>query len=214
MDSADRDLLRSFARDRLGLDLGDAFTAAIDRFLDLLGVWNPRIRLTGERNPRVLVKKHVADSLACLAIMPSAGRVLDLGSGAGFPGVVVACARPDLDMLLLDSRQKAVSFLGEVIRTVPLARTRAVAMRAEDAVRDPGIGGRQQVVTARAVRMDVFVRLAKPLLAPGGLAVSMQTPQVEGEAAARIGARHGLEVARIVDYELPSGERRRLVAWR
>lgn len=214
MDGEDRTLLRDFARDPLCRDLGEDALARIDRFLVLLDVWNPRIRLTGERDRAVLVRKHTADSLACLSVLPDSGRILDLGSGAGFPGAVVACVRLDLDVILLDSRQKAVSFLAEVVRTVPLPRARAVAMRAEDAAREPGIGGCQHVVMSRAVRMEVFVPLAKSLLAPGGLVVSMQTPRVEAKAAARIGKLHGLEVVQVFDYRVPSGESRRLIVWR
>jgi len=214
LDKADPELLRQFGAERFGIDLDDQAMGRIEAFVGTLELWNRRIRLTGERDDALLVRKHVADSLACLTVMPPEGPVLDLGSGAGFPGIVIACTRPDLDVTLLDSRQKAVSFLREVIRTAGLSRTQAIAMRAEDAARDEAIGGRQQAVTSRAIRMDVFLRLAVPLRAPAGLLVSMQTPSVGREEAARTGQAYGLTVDRVIDYRLPSGENRRLIVWR
>lgn len=185
--------------------------ARLGRFLEVLEVWNRRLRLTGERARDTLVRKHVIDALACVPLLPATGPVLDLGTGAGFPGAVLACVRPDLDVTLLDSRERVASFLGEVVRTVPLPRATPVVLRAEQAAADPALAGRQALVTSRAVRLESVVGWAAPLLAPGGRVVAMQTPQVDRAAAARTARRHGLAVVDERDYRLPGGERRRLV---
>lgn len=211
MDEVRQALLEKVSFEEFGFRLDKDALGRIDRFLQLLELWNRRLRLTGERDPSTLVQKHVVDSLSCVPLLPQVGNVLDLGTGAGFPGAVLACVRPDLETVLLDARERPVSFLREVVRTAPLEHTRAIAMRGEDAATDSGMVGRQAVVTSRALRMEAFFPLAKPLLAPGGIAVSMQTPRVDVPTASAIAARYGLRLVELRDYRLPNGDPRRLV---
>lgn len=209
-ESDQRDLVDYCAR-AYGFSLGDPELARIARFLDVLETWNRRLRLTGDRDRRTLLRKHVADALACAPLVPAGGTFLDIGTGAGFPGAVVACVRPDVETTLLDARQRPVSFLGEVIRAVPLAGARAVVLRGEEAAADPTIAGRQHVVASRAVRFDRLAPLARPLLAAGGRLVSMQTPTVNRSLAEDVARRVGLHLLELRDYRLPDGEKRRLV---
>jgi 16S rRNA (guanine527-N7)-methyltransferase len=199
---------------RLGFSLTPDAISRIDRFIDTLELWNHRLRLTGEQNREQLISHHVADALACVPLLPEAGEVLDLGTGAGFPGVVLACVRPDLTVTLLDSRQRPVSFLNEVIRVADLPAARTMLLRAEDAARDKRLAGRQTLVTSRAIRPDTFFPLAKPLLTSGGLAVSMQTPAVSPETIRAMVAPLGLQLIELRDYRLPDGDPRRLVVCR
>jgi 16S rRNA (guanine527-N7)-methyltransferase len=211
---SERLLLHEWSSVAFGVELDDEAGGRIGRFLDLLETWNRRLRLTGERDRRTLVHKHVADAMACVRWLPPSGAFLDVGTGAGFPGVILACLRPDSTATLLDSRQRPASFLGEVIRTVPLPRARVVVMRAEDAASDPTIAGRQALVTSRATRMDDCLRLAKPLVAPGGRVISMQTPKTDQRTAETSARRHGYAAVELHDYRLPDGEPRRLVVVR
>jgi len=199
---------------RLGFSLTPDAVGRIDRFLDALELWNRRLRLTGRQTREQLIRHHVADALACVPLLPQAGEVLDLGTGAGFPGVVLSCVRPDLTVILLDSRQRPVSFLNEVVRVADLAGTRPVLLRAEDAAGDERLARRQALVTSRAIRPDTFFRLAKPLLASGGLAVSMQTPAVSPETIRAMVSPVGLQPVELRDYRLPDGDPRRLVICR
>lgn len=210
MEERERALL-SAAASRLGIDLEPSAIDRISRFLDELETWNRRLRLTGERERSTLIRKHVADALACISLIPAGARVADVGSGAGFPGVVLACVRRDISITLIDARERSISFLREVIRTTPLENATALAIRAEAAAEDARTAGRQDVVTCRALRMDLFLRLAKPLLAPGGIAISMQTPRVERSTAEATAAAAGLRLRELRDYELPDGTPRRLV---
>jgi 16S rRNA (guanine527-N7)-methyltransferase len=203
--------LAAYSRTAFGLTLDADAWSRIERFLDLLEVWNRTQRLTGERDRRVLLGKHVADSLACAAIPGTDERVLDIGTGAGFPGAVIGCVRPDVDVTLLDSRERPMSFLGELIRSLPLARVDALAMRAQDAARIPSMAGAYGLVTFRAVRLDQFLPLAKPLLSPGGRIVSMQAPPTTEAMARSIADEAGIAFRELRDYRLPTGEPRRLV---
>ena len=202
--------LADYSRTAFGLALDGDACDRIGRFLDLLEVWNRTQRLTGERDRGMLLGKHVADSLACAAMARDGDRILDIGTGAGFPGAVIGCVRPDVDVTLLDSRERPISFLAEVIRTVPLPRVQAVRMRAEDAARVPSMAGAFGLVTSRAVRLDQVLRLAKPLISPAGLIVSMQAlPTTEAMARSAAGEA-GVTFRELRDYLLPGGDRRRL----
>jgi 16S rRNA (guanine527-N7)-methyltransferase len=202
--------LADYSRTAFGLVLDDDACGRIERFLDLLAVWNRTQRLTGERDPRVLLGKHVADSLACAALPGPGERVLDIGTGAGFPGAVIGCVRPDVDVTLLDSRERSISFLGEVIRSLPLPRVEAVAMRAQDAARSRSMAGTYRLVTSRAVRLDQILPPAKFLLSHGGRIISMQAPPTTEAVAKSAAAKAGVALLELRDYRLPDGEPRRL----
>jgi 16S rRNA (guanine527-N7)-methyltransferase len=180
----------------------------VGRFLDLLILWNRGIRLTGERDASLIVRKHITDSLAPLPCLPPAGLVIDIGAGAGFPGIILACVRPDLELVLIESRRRRVSFLREAIRQAQLPHARAIEARAEDIAADPGLAGSAHVVVGRAIRLDMFLALAAPFVGPNGIAVAMQTPRA---AAAGVDGTDALLPSGRRDYRLPGGGCRTLL---
>src|SRR5207249_7268796 len=103
MTPADVGLLRSAAR-TLGVDVAHDALERLVRFLDLLAVWNRRIHLTGQRDLASLIRAHAIDSLAPAPHLPSTGLVVDVGSGAGFPGIVLGCLRSEEHTSELQSR--------------------------------------------------------------------------------------------------------------
>src|SRR5437870_5256771 len=208
MTPAEVRLLHAAARE-LGVDVGYGAVDRLARFLDLLAVWNRRIHLTGARGLPSLVRNHAIDSLAPAAHIPRTGLVIDVGSGAGFPGIVIACLRPDLEIALIESRRRRASFLREAIRAIPLPAARALEMRAEEAAADPEQAGRAAIAISRALRLDVFLGLAAPFLAPDGAAIAMQTPRAAGPASA-LAAEHGFRLVARHDYVLPGGAARSL----
>jgi len=180
----------------------------VERFLELLTLWNRRIRLTGERDLTLILQKHVADSLAPVACLPAAGLVVDIGSGAGFPGIILACLRPDLQVVLIESRRRRASFLREAIRQARLPCARVVEARAEDAMADAEIAGRARVVVGRAIRLERFLALAAPFVEPNGVAIAMQTPH---SVAGRTAGTPALLPAGQREYRLLEGECRTLL---
>ena len=131
--------------------------------------WNERINLTGARDVPELVDDHLADALPLLAHLPAgAGALVDVGSGAGLPGVVLAVLRPDLDVTLLEPVTKKRHFLAHVIRRLVLARARALPERLEDHLEASGAGA-YDVAVARAVWPPAeWLERARPLLRRGG----------------------------------------------
>jgi 16S rRNA (guanine527-N7)-methyltransferase len=209
MTPAEARTLRAGA-EHLGVSLDASATARIDAYLALLAVWNRRVRLTGERGQEDVIRKHVVDSLAIVQHLPTLGLVVDIGSGAGFPGIIAACVRPDLPLALVESRRLRASFLGEVVRSIGLSNARVLEMRAEDASDAGGLRAQGALVTGRAIRLDELIRVGAPLVAPDGVLLAMQTPRLRQTAAA-VAERHGLRLSAEHPYTLLDGERRLLL---
>lgn len=92
----------------------------ISRYVDLLGRWNSAVSLTSERQPARIVQRHVAESLCCATVLPMCESMLDLGSGAGFPGILVQLMRPETLVTLAESHGRKAAFLREAIRELGL----------------------------------------------------------------------------------------------
>ena len=161
----------------------------------LLCAWNTRINLTGETSLETALSRLYMDSLAPLAVkglFPAGSSVVDVGSGAGFPGLPLAIARPDLTVLLVDSLGKRVKFLQAVIDAMGLTNVQAVHARAEDAAWDAAYRERFDIAVARAVAAaPVLLEYLLPYVRVGGHAVCYKGPAAEeeldsGARAARI----------------------------
>jgi 16S rRNA (guanine527-N7)-methyltransferase len=164
----------------LGVSLTPAARAAIDGHVRLLLAWTTAINLTAIREPAAVALGHVVDSLSALGVLAELAprRVLDLGSGGGFPGIPLAAALgdgdPTIEVTLLEPIAKKARFLTTVVEATDLGqRALVVARRAEDLARDRSQRTRWDVVTARAVASTAdLVELAFPLLTRGGALVA------------------------------------------
>src|SRR2546430_7445308 len=114
----------------MGLRLAPEQLMQLGRHVDLMLKWNKSINLTAITDPDEIAEKHVLDSLAVVPVLPS-GSLLDAGSGAGFPGIPIAIARPDLEVALVDSVQKKVAFLKSALAELRLPKVKAYAVRLE-----------------------------------------------------------------------------------
>ena len=158
----------------LGLSLPANARSRFDLYMAELLRWRARINLTGFRTPQAIARHGFLDSLACLPAVPAGGlRVVDIGSGAGLPGLPLALARPDLEVTLIEASRRRHSFLAYVCRTLGLSKVRCLHGRAEALARDPGLRGRFDAAFARAVRrLEGAAGLASPFLREGGVFIS------------------------------------------
>lgn len=147
------DFERRLAAALPGLELGRVETAALWAHFEELRRWAPVVDLIGPGTAGEVVERHFAESLAALPWLPAeSARLLDLGSGAGFPGLVLAAARPDLDVTLLEPRERRRAFLAAVARRSSL-RVRISGARV-DASAPQELPDDVAVVTVRALRLD------------------------------------------------------------
>jgi len=140
---------------------------------------NKYMNLTAITCPQEFAVKHIIDSLTLLPYIKNERKLADIGTGAGFPGLVLAIIRPDLHVTLIDSLRKRIFFLREVIDRLGLTNVEAVHSRAEDIARQRIMF---DICTARAVaNMDKLAKWVLPITAPGGTFLAMKGPAVEEE---------------------------------
>ena len=180
----------------LGIGLSDDALSIIDAHVRLLLAWTVAINLTAIRDPVAVARLHVLDSLAAAPHLRARGiaRLLDLGSGGGFPGIPLAAALGADRALLVDSVGKKAQFLRTVIRATGVERRVAVEPeRAEAVARDRRDREAWPAVTARAVTsLAELVELGLPLVAPDGVLVAWKREPVRAERDAAAGALRAL----------------------
>ena len=198
-------LLRGGAA-RLGLALPEESVAPLLRHVELLLKWNRTINLTAITDPAEVVEKHVLDSLALAPLLP-AGRLLDAGTGGGFPGVPVRLVRADVEVTLVDSVGKKVAFLKNLLADLRLSGATARALRMGGAPAAEGLTGFDAAVCRAFSTPEQWLPLAAHYLRPGGRAFCMAGPRdVFPDRLA------GLQRVSLVDYELPVSRAQRRIA--
>jgi 16S rRNA (guanine527-N7)-methyltransferase len=168
---------------RVGVDLEPTAANHLARYRDLLIEWSGRMNLTAVREPADIERKLFLDALAMVPQLDSVAAglaprsslplsLIDLGSGAGFPGLVLKIVRPALDVTLVDATAKKVGFLDTVIADLALEGVRAVHGRAEELGQDRAFRERFDLATARAVAaLPVLLEYVVPFLRVGGVAL-------------------------------------------
>jgi 16S rRNA (guanine527-N7)-methyltransferase len=184
-----------------GVTLDDGQLAAFGRFRELLLEWNERLNLTAITDPQEVLTHHFLDSLSAAQAVPvelreGAARVIDVGSGAGFPGLALAIAFPKWRVTALEATGKKVKFLEHVASVLRLTNARPLEGRAEVLAHNKEERGRYDVVTARALApLPTLLEYCEPFARAGGVTIAPKKGDVAAEleagraAAALLGGR-------------------------
>ncbi|MDR2531311.1 MAG: 16S rRNA (guanine(527)-N(7))-methyltransferase RsmG [Oscillospiraceae bacterium] len=183
----------------------------LDKMSDFMLEYNKKVNLTAITEPAQIWEKHYTDSAFPLELadVPCGTSVIDVGTGAGFPGVIWKIYRPDLNLTLLDSLRKRVYYLGLLRERLDLEYS-AIHARSEEFALKPDYRESFGVAVSRAVaKLPALCEFCLPLVKTGGLMLAMKGAEVEGaDAALKI---LGGEIEEIKSYRLPSGAQRNLI---
>lgn len=162
-----------------GLQPGDYPVTAFATYLDLLERWNRAYNLTGIRDRKSIITHHILDSLSVLPFVHGE-RCLDVGTGAGLPGLILALATPAKQWNLLDSSHKKIRFIRQAITELNICNIEAVCSRVEDYNTDRPFS---TVITRAFGSLEKFYLLSRHLLAPGGKLLAMKGADISEELA-------------------------------
>lgn len=177
-----RDILKTGTQ-QLNIDLSDTQISQLIRYSELLKEWNEKINLTAITDDEGIATKHFLDSLSAFTTGKVGKNVIDVGTGAGFPGLVLKIAKPDMNITLLDSLAKRLNFLKEVAFNIDICDgIDFVHMRAEDGGKNAAYRGAFDTVVSRAVaNLKVLSEFCIPFLKVGGYFLAMKGPMAESE---------------------------------
>ena len=202
-----KELLQASSKE-MGIALTATQAEQFMTYMDLLLEWNEKMNLTTITEPRDVVLKHFAD---CLSIVPfleikENTKIIDVGTGAGFPGIPVKIACPHMSMLLLDSLQKRIGFLEAVMKKLMLTDVSCVHSRAEDAGQSPLYREQFDYCVSRAVaNLAILAEYCLPFVKVGGRLIALKGPEAgkEVQEAQRAVAKLGGKIMSIHDVTIP-----------
>lgn len=170
--------------DTLGCDSSDETLSRFERYMQLILEWNEKVNLTAITERDEFVKKHFIDSLCCIPHeeYKEAETVIDVGTGAGFPGMPLAIVSPDKKFLLIDSLNKRIKILNEIIDELGLKNVEAVHGRAEELARNKLYREQFDICVSRAVsRLSVLSEYCLPFVKKGGWLAAYKGPDADRE---------------------------------
>jgi 16S rRNA (guanine527-N7)-methyltransferase len=174
METSNKNLLVLGAR-AFGIDLDEKLVEAFDLYLRELLKWNQKINLTAIRSEKEIILKHFVDSLSAYPHLSKPSSLLDIGSGAGFPGIPLKMVDPSFEVTLIDSVRKKVDFQRHIIRTLGLKGIEVIHGRVQDKEIVQSMGGRFDFVISRAFSdLQTLLMLSFPFLKKGGIVLAMK----------------------------------------
>ena len=196
----------------LKLDVSHETYQKMEEYAEFLVDYNTRVNLTAITNGDGILKKHFIDSMLlhhyCASQFVQDAKLLDIGSGAGFPGVPLALLRGDLDITLLDSLQKRIVFLSKLRDILGLTYT-PVHGRAEELAKKDEYREQFDIVTARAVAaLPILAEYSLPFVKVGGYWLSMKGPGEDIQSASKATSTLGGQFKQMIEYQLPDGDQR------
>ena len=206
----------SNALEKLNIEINDTQLSQFEKYFILLVEWNSKINLTRITEPEEVAVKHFADSLTLLKYVDvkTNAKLVDVGTGAGFPGIPIKIMRPDINLTLLDSLNKRLVFLEKVCDSIGID-AKFVHTRAEQGGAEFEYREKFDVVTSRAVaRLNTLSEYCLPYVKKSGIFVAMKGPELQEELEEAQNAVKvlGGEFENLWEFSLPDDSRRTIVA--
>lgn len=192
----------------LNLSLSPVTLSILNLYLDELQRWALVFNLVGQHDATTVIQRHILDALAISHLLPSRGSFVDLGSGAGFPGFILAAVEPGREYVLVEARRKRANFLREVTRSTGIKNIMVREGRVESLSQQNGLVSEFNVVTTRATwSISQFLAFSAPFLKTDGIALAMRGPH-KGDSSLISETdceSLGFDRDSIHDYSLPFG---------
>ncbi len=210
-----KDIMRQEA-DASGITLTDEQICSLNRYYELLIEWNQKMNLTALTEPHDVALKHFCDSILLLNYVdiPQGSSLIDVGTGAGFPSIPIKIVRPDIELCLLDSLNKRLVFLSDVVLELNLSDVAIVHARAEDEAKNKNMRESFDFATSRAVaQLNVLSEYCLPYVKVGGAFLAMKGKYSEEEIASSKNAIKTLggKIAKVDTYNLSDGSERTII---
>lgn len=197
------DLLEKGCR-QLGIDLNNAAAEKFIKYMNLLIEWNKKINLTAITEPEKIITLHFLDSLTVHSEIPQSAFVIDVGCGAGFPGLPLKIARPDIKLTLLDSLAKRLKFLETALKELDINDVTLVHSRAEEGGRDKNLREKYDVAVSRAVaNLPVLCEYCMPFVKQGGVFAALKGPAAFAELETKAPEKLGGRVKEVISADVP-----------
>ena len=183
-----------------------------NNYMELLLEWNEKINLTAITEKEDIILKHFKDSLTIEEFIPENAKVIDVGTGAGFPGIPLKIVRKDISLTLLDSLNKRIKFLDEVVNNLELENVETIHSRAEDAGMNKKYREQYDIATSRAVaNLSTLLEYLMPFVKVGGSVICMKGPNIEEELnkAKHAISELGGEIQEIKNFKLEGTDNER-----
>lgn len=195
--------------DKLGITLSEIQLKQFYNYMNLLIEWNKKINLTAITEPDEIILKHFVDSLTISRYISDGTKVVDVGTGAGFPGIPLKIVRQDVDITLLDSLQKRINFLDEVINELNLEKITTVHSRVEDFGKNKKYREEFDIAISRAVaNLSTLSEYLLPLVKVGGKVISMKGSLIQEELENSKNAIKilGGQIEKVDEFDLPNSD--------
>ena len=168
----------------LNIELSEDKIEKFYKYMNLLIEWNEKINLTAIVEPNEIIVKHFVDSLTIEKYLQKGQSVIDVGTGAGFPGIPVSIVRDDCNVTLMDSLNKRINFLKEIEKECNISNVECIHSRAEELSQNKQFREKYDIVTSRAVAsLNVLLEYLLPFVKVGGYAICMKGSNIEDEVS-------------------------------